>query len=164
MPKMPKHIFESEEFQSQAWYQGCSDEIQVLPDSKGWYDFKQLQELEDSGEYVAEYKGDGNWNALFKSTECNHYSRSKTRKYYPLEHWEELPDGTILVGEIMRGSQFATKMVEKVGHEMMLIWDILFKDYESVKHLPATKRREILESTIKKPLQQFRFYCSDYAH
>ena len=149
MIKIPQYIFESDEFQGQDWYQGCAGEINIIPDAKGGYDFAKLNELERSGKYVAEYKGDGNWNSLFKSSDkCNHYSRTRKKKFYPIEHWEELPDGTVLIGEVMRGSQFATKMVEKVGHEMLLIWDILFKDYEPVMQYPASQRRKILENTI----------------
>ena len=148
--RMPKEIFESDEFQGQAWYQGCSSEMNILPDIEGNYDFKKLDEMEKSGKYVAEYKGDGNWNAFFKSGDSNrHWSRSQTEKYYPIESWKHIPDGTILVGEVMRGSQFAVKMVEKYGYEMLLLWDVLAVDYKITKDLPAENRRRILEQLLQ---------------
>lgn len=147
MNAIPVSVFESEGFQEEPWYQGCASEINIIPNHQGIYDFSELQQMEKSKKWVAEYKGDGNWNAIFKSgNNVSHYSRNMKRKYIDLgESWKQLPEGTLLVGEAMVGSQFAQRMQQKAGHQLLLIWDILYKDYMPVMNLPAVSRRKILE-------------------
>lgn len=149
MNKISPEVFESEAFQTQAYYQGCAHEIVIQPDQNGSYDFSELDKLEQSGKYIAEPKGDGNWAAIFKSrSTLNHYSRTCKNKGIPTEFYDRIPDGTLIVGEAMRGSQYSIAMVNHYGHDFFLLWDILYFNYQPVKDLPAKERRKLLETMV----------------
>lgn len=152
--KIPKSLFNSPDFQMQEWYQGCGKEF-VFPGESVCM---------DESEWFAEPKLDGNWNILFYSKDCGikQYSRSKKEKFYPLD--VSLPDGTVLVGEIMRGSQYATSVTKTLGYEIMVVWDVLFCEYEPVMLKNALERRAILEKLLtgQKHLLIIQRYYKDF--
>lgn len=148
--KISVQEFESQAFQTKPWYQGCAQEIVINPGTNGAYDFAQLKALEQSGKWVAEPKGDGNWAAIFHgANSLNHYSRTCKSKGIPEEFYNRLPEGTLVVGEAMRGSQFSIAMCQHYGHDIFLLWDILYLNYEPVKDLPAAERRKLLENLVE---------------
>lgn len=150
MDKVSKDVFNSIEFQSKSWYQGCSEEIVIPSDASGNYDFSRINEIENSGKYYAESKLDGNWNVTFRGDEVRSFSRSCKRKDLVTDEFAKyLPEGTALVGEALRGTQFAVAMQKKYGYEFNVIWDILFHNYIPVKDLPAVQRKVILKTLLR---------------
>lgn len=139
--------FDSDEFQSQPWYQGCGAKIETVdPD-----DFKQeLVKYEKTGKYVAEPKLDGIFIAAFSDgKKVRFWSRNQLEKPYGLSN-VPLPAGTILIGELGFGSEHALQRRAEYGHDFMDVFGILAIDYQPLLHLSESDRRFRLEQFMGK--------------
>lgn len=147
LAQVTPEVFESDEFQSLQWYQGCAGELE----SENPGDIVgQLVEAQKSGHYVAEPKLDGIWIASFAGrTNTRFWSRNSKEKAYGLSA-HLLPAGTILIGELGYGSEHALKRRAAYGHDFMDVFGILMVNYKSVMHMNEVERREELETFFAK--------------
>jgi len=94
--EVDKRTFDSDEFQSLGWYQGCGTVVEGnMPKM-----MESLATYESEGKYVAEPKLDGIWIAAFSNgNSVRFWSRNCLEKQYGLAN-SVLPPGTILIGEL----------------------------------------------------------------
>lgn len=136
--------FNSEKFQSQAWYQGCGRELTKDVTNPSIM-AEELTSLEKAGSFLAEPKLDGIWIVCFAGKKGNNFwSRNAKPKDYELAE-DLLPAGTILIGELGFGSERAAVRREDYGHGFMDVFDILMLEYEPLHHLTDIDRRMVLE-------------------
>lgn len=153
--RIGKTRFESDEFQSQRWYQGCGGKVpSASPDEI----VAELATIEADGEYVAEPKLDGWWCAVFTGATNRFWSRTCMEKDYELEGFA-MPAGCLIVGELGVGTQRAIERREEIGHGWVDVYDLLVVDYEPIAHLSDAARRAYLEAWHDDltPEQQARF-------
>lgn len=133
--------FVSDDFQSLGWYQGCGALVEGnLPTM-----ISSLKEFESHGKYVAEPKLDGIWIAAFSDGKSNRFwSRNCLEKPYGLTD-KPLPPGTMLIGELGFGSEYALTRRKEYGHDFMDVFGILYLDYKPLFDLDETERRKKLE-------------------
>lgn len=147
LAQVTPEVFESDEFQSLQWYQGCGSELEseTPGDIVG-----QLTEAQNSGHYVAEPKLDGIWIASFGGRKSTRFwSRNSKEKAYGLSS-HLLPAGTILMGELGYGSEHALQRRAAYGHDFMDVFGILMINYKSVMHMDEVTRRIELERFFAK--------------
>lgn len=147
-------IFAMDEFQSQAWYQGCGTEIE----SKKPEDIMdELDRLEKTSEWFAEPKLDGIFISVFSDGKKNRFwSRNMLEKQYGLAD-KPLPAGTLLIGELGAGSEEALARRAKLGHDFVDVHGILTIEHTPILHLGEEERRDFLEGfhkSLSKDLQK----------
>jgi hypothetical protein len=140
---IPVNVFESDAFQQErAWYQGCGGKVSsASPD--GLID--ELNDLEATGDYIAEPKLDGWWVAVFTGPTNRFWSRSQKEKDYELAD-HPMPPGCLIVGELGIGTQRAIERRAEIGHGWVDVFDLLVVDYEPIAHLSDAERRQRLEA------------------
>lgn len=147
LAQVTPEVFEFDEFQSMAWYQGCAGEIESENDGDMR---RQLDDYEKSGDYVADPKLDGIWIAAFCGRTSNRFwSRNAKEKAYGLST-HAMPAGTLLIGELGYGSEHALQRRAAYGHDFMDVFGILMVNYKSVMHMDELERREELEKFFSK--------------
>lgn len=139
-PVDPK-IFDSDEFQSLLWYQGCGAEIETdKPEDM----LAKLDEYEATGKWVAESKSDGINISVFSDGKRNRFwSRTPLEKEYGLAD-KPLPPGTLITGELGAGSEHALERRAKIG-DYVDAHSILICHYKPLLHLSEADRRDVLE-------------------
>jgi len=101
------------------WYMGCGSSIKGTEEEK----IQRLSELEATGKYICEPKLDGIWIVVFGLGDHNKYfSRTGKEKHFDMP---PIPEGMVLVGEAAFGSEYATALRKKVGHDFMWCFDML---------------------------------------
>lgn len=101
------------------YYQGCGSSIKGTEEEK----IAKLHELEATGKYVAESKCNGIWGIVFGLGDKNRYfTRTGNEKHFDMP---PIPKGMLLVGEFAYGSEYATALRKKVGHDFMWVFDML---------------------------------------
>ena len=152
-PVDPK-IFNSDAFQSQAWYQGCGTEIES---EKPEDIMDELDKLEKTRLWFAEPKLDGIFIAVFSDGKTNRFwSRNMLEKQYGLST-KPLPAGTLLLGELGAGSEHALERRAKLGHDFVDVYGALILEYNPILHLSEEDRRAFLEgfhASLSKDLQK----------
>lgn len=144
--KIDPDVFKSDAFQSMPFYQGCGGKIEGDMDAIE----VELAKLERSGKYTIESKRDGIFCAAFSDGEkVRFWSRNQKEKPYGLNNWK-LPAGTLLVGELGFGSEYALQLRAQYGFDFCDIHDIIILDYESLMGESDQTRRAILESFVAK--------------
>lgn len=135
-------IFASDEFQSLGWYQGCGVEVAGRISDM----ITALEKYEKEGKYVAESKCDGIWIAAFSDgNTVRFWSRNCLEKQYGLSTLK-IPAGTLLIGELGFGSEYALGRRSKYGYDFMDVFGILYEDYKPLFDLDETERRKRLET------------------
>ena len=146
--------FAADEFQAQAWYQGCGSEIES---EKPEDIMDELDRLEKTGEWFAEPKLDGIFITVFSDGVTNRFwSRNMLEKQYGLAG-KPLPAGTILIGELGAGSEHALERRAKMGHDFVDVHGVLAIEYCPIISLGEDERRAMLEGfhgTLSKDLQK----------
>jgi hypothetical protein len=117
-------------------YMGCGGQV----------DESRLEEFERSGLYVAEPKCDGMWAICVSNGTQRIFSRNGKEKFVDLP---VLPEGTIVAGELMFGSQEGLQRTQKAGHMIMDVFDILADRGRDVTGEDDNSRREILEQAFE---------------
>jgi hypothetical protein len=152
--KVDPGIFATDEFQSQAWYQGCGSEIAT---DKPEELLTELKKLNSTGEWFAEPKLDGIFIAIFSDGKKNRFwSRNSLEKQYGLADMP-LPAGTLLIGELGAGSEHALERRAQMGHDFVDVHGILVADYDSVIDGNEADRRVVLDafhSSLPKKLRE----------
>jgi ATP-dependent DNA ligase len=134
--------FASDDFQSQRWYQGCGT---VVESDKPTELANRVHELEKTGEWYAEPKADGINISVFSDGKRNRFwSRNSLEKEYGLVDMP-LPAGTLLIGELGAGSEYALERRAKLGHDFVDVHGILVVNYKPILHLNEIERRDALE-------------------
>lgn len=144
--EIPVKVFESDEFQSLPWYQGCGAEIETTKPEELE---QHLVKYETLGSYVAEPKLDGIWIASFSDGKRTRFwSRNRLEKQYGLAD-HPMPPGTFLIGELGFGSEHALQRRAQYGHDFMDVIGVLALDYKPILHLKEVERRKRLEEFMQ---------------
>lgn len=139
-PIEPK-IFNSDDFQSQPWYQGCGSEIES---EKPEDIIAELVKIEAAGTWFAEPKLDGIFIAVFSDGKTNRFwSRNMLEKQYGLTS-KPLPAGTLIIGELGAGSEHALERRAKMGHDFVDVYGALVLGYKPFIHQNEEDRRNTL--------------------
>lgn len=111
----------------------------------------RLDYLEETGEFYASPKFDGEWCQLDNVfSELNTLSsRTGHTKDIPelVQTW--LPPKTCLIGELSFGSQYMTQLVQKLGHNVMFVFDMLFWKGQDFRDLTQTERKQKLQGYLQ---------------
>lgn len=146
--------FFSDDFQSLGWYQGCGTVVPGKLDEM----IKSLGEYEADGKHVAEPKLDGIWIAAFSDGNSTRFwSRNSLEKQYGL-NTSKLPAGTMLIGELGFGSEYALQRRAAYGHDFMDVFGALYLDHKPLLDLDESERRTKLEefhSTLSPQLKKY---------
>lgn len=126
------------------YYQGCGKEITGTHDQLK----DELNELENSGEWIAEPKLDGIWSLFIGNgvdkppTIISRSGKEKDPKGMP-----GFPEGYKFIGEFLFGTSHAKEIFEEKGHYMACIFDVIeTPSYGSlIEKYKDRNRREILE-------------------
>jgi hypothetical protein len=141
--KVDEGVFASDDFQAQAWYQGCGAE--VVTDKPAEL-LVEAQKLDKTGLWFAEPKLDGIFIAVFSDGKKNRFwSRNSLEKQYGLTDMP-LPAGTLLIGELGGGSEHALERRAQMGHDFVDVHGILVADYDSVIDGNEAERRVVLDA------------------
>ena len=128
------------------YYQGCKGEI----------DPRHIDQFNFAKGFIIETKYDGHWVAVIKEGGvCRLVSRNglvKTneqleslRKYAE----EEMPDDSVLVGEMMFGTEAGTREALELGHHKVYIFDILINEGVDLSGESLMERKKFLTQVFK---------------
>lgn len=128
------------------YYQGCKGEIRP----------RDIEGFNFASGYIIETKYDGHWVAIIKENgKCRLVSRNglvKTneqleslRKYSE----DEMPDDTVLVGEMMFGTEAGTREALELGHHKAYVFDILRHEGVDISSQSLLDRKKILTAVFK---------------
>lgn len=106
----------------------------------------EIQAYEDTGLYYMEPKMDGIWGSAIATVNgTKFFSRNNKEKNMTMP---QLPEGTILVGELGYGSEVSCKRAKLFGHDFMDVFDIIMIEGIDCTKFTMMQRRAILESLI----------------
>jgi hypothetical protein len=125
---------------SKNYYQGCGKTVKGTADQKK----AVLQQYEDSKQWVAQPKCDGNWAAVHGGKTLTVISQPG--KPFANHGLRSFPSGCLIIGELQRGTQEAKKRVAKAGHPFISVFDILFFDHEWLGDRTLLERQELLKA------------------
>ena len=164
--KIDPTVFSSQGFIFTNRYQGCGLDL------TGPSDESFLTKSEAGGLHVAEPKLDGNWAAFFILPGSNMFiTRNTNHKECGLDSYRPscLRAGTLIIGEMGYGTEWAKKRRLAFGHDFMDVFDLLAVDYEDFSYLGDDDRRRKLEewyASLDAPTQaRFRMvprYTTDF--
>jgi len=120
------------------YYQGCGGLIEgTEPEKKA-----ALNDYEAKGNVIAQPKCDGDWTAIHSGKDLTVLTRNDN--VIQNHGLPSFPEGTLIIGERGSGQQEAVRRRQKLGHDFVDVFDILFYNNKWLGDLPFSERQKKL--------------------
>tara|TARA_Y100000310_G_C20662563_1_gene805586 strand:+ start:996 stop:1865 length:870 start_codon:yes stop_codon:yes gene_type:complete len=120
------------------YYMGCGGIIEgTEPEKKA-----ALKVYEAKGNVVAQPKCDGDWTSIHSGKDLTVLTRNDN--VIQNHGLPSFPEGTLVVGERGSGQQEAVRRRQKLGHDFVDVFDILFYNHNWLGDLPFSERQKRL--------------------